>query len=77
MNMQFRAFAKIQKGEWILTLKDGTILFLGEGIDSVTDLMDRLKEEMSARGWTEIQFDEEDEGVIRMTIFQENLDING
>ena len=73
--MQFRAYAKIQKGEWILTLKDGTTLFAGEGIDSVTDLMDRLREEMNRRGWTEIQMDEEDDGQILMTIFKESLDI--
>lgn len=72
--MKFRAFAKIEKGEWILTLQDNTILFQGEKINSVTDLMERLREIMSEKGWTEIQFDEEDEGLILMTIFQESLD---
>jgi hypothetical protein len=74
--MKFRAFAKIEKGEWILTLNDNTVLYKGDGIHSVTDLMERLKQEMSSRGWTEIQFDEEDEGLILMTIFKESLTLD-
>ncbi len=74
--MKFKAKAIVKKGEWVLVLKDGETVFAGEGLESITDLMDRLRDEMTRRGWTEIEFEEMDDSIdeVQLVIHKEVFD---
>ena len=79
VDMEKNGYAEFVNGEWIFNLHEYETeyvqFFEGEGIKSVESLVERVLEEAEEMGWYEVQYEENEDGVMEFTVFYDTADL--